>query len=176
MSATVTASAMKAAAVESADCAVRSAMEAACGSAVSDVAMSSVASCDVASSSEAASVVAGAPVESAAAEVWSATVESVIPRASSDEDAIGEPAWAVVSVGRARVGSVIIVAVGACGRSADISRAAVADANADPDLRLGLDQRKRHQHTEQKKIFDITHCKFPLFPDGRSRLKRSFEA
>jgi len=134
-----------AAAVEAADWAVRSAMEAAGGSAVSDVSSSSVSSSD-----KAASVVAGASVESAAAKVWSATVESVIPGAGSDEDAIGEPTRSVVSVRRAGVRSVIIVAVGACGRSAGvaISGTAVADANAEPDLRLGLDQRKRHQYTE----------------------------
>ena len=129
-----------AATVESADCAVRSAMEAGCGSAVSNIATPNVSTSSVASSDKAAAVVAGASVEAAA-------VVAVIPRAGSNEDAVGEPTGSVVSVGRAGVWRVIIVAIGARWRSADVA-GAESDANTDPDLRLGLDQRKRHQHTE----------------------------
>ena len=120
------------------------AMEAACRSTMADKSVSRVTMSDVATST-----VVTASVESAAT-VKPATVISVIPGTGADEDAVREPVRAIVAVRRACVGIVIIVSIGACGRSADVSWAK-SDANA--DLRLGLDQRKRHQYTEQEKIF-----------------------
>jgi hypothetical protein len=78
-----------------------------------------------------------ASIVAAAISVAVAAVAVTVPGACSDEEATGEPAGAVVSVWRAGVGRVAVVAIGADWRA--ISVAAVvgrwyANANANRDL------------------------------------------
>lgn len=66
-----------------------------------------------------------------ASPIAGATVEaSTKPRAGSDEDAAGEPARAVVTIGRASVWVIPVVAVGANGSWAHVAR---TDAYTDHD-------------------------------------------
>lgn len=86
------------------------------------------------------------------------TVEVVIPRASSDEYPSGEPARAVVTVGRASVRVIPIIAVRADRGGTHILR---ADSEAD-DNALGMRVRRNHQaETEQRKYFQVFHVWTP---------------
>jgi len=96
----------------------------------------------IASSIEAASVTAvtvgavSATAVIAAAIAVSATVVAtpviaVVPGARADEDAADEPVRAVVSIGSAVVGGIIVVAVSADWRGAVIDRSAYANAEGD---------------------------------------------
>jgi hypothetical protein len=86
---------------------------------------------------------AGASAESRASVEPAASVPSAatVPGAGADEDASGEPARAVVAVGRAGVRSVVVVTVGADRRGAIIGRADSygdwTDSYADANLSVG---------------------------------------
>jgi hypothetical protein len=71
----------------------------------------------------------GARPETRSAEVAGTAVIAAEPRASTDKDAAGEPAWPIVTIRRARVGVISIVAVGAHVRWTNVSWA--ADPHAD---------------------------------------------
>jgi len=134
---------------------------------------------------EAASAIVAATVAPACSSVEAAPVVatsptiSVVPGTGADEDAVREPVRPIVSVRRARVRRVIIVAIRTSGWSADIS-GAKSHAHTHSNLRLRLDQRKRHQHTQQQKIFKVAHCSSPFFPDSplafRERTRAESEA
>jgi hypothetical protein len=135
--------------------AVESSATAAVESATGDVAVESSASCCSAAVSTCYcySTAIAVTVRDWAAIYWASSivatsvsvataisVAAAEPGAGSDEEATGEPAGAVVSVGRAGVGRVAVVAIGADWRA--ISVAAVvrrwsADADADRDLGVG---------------------------------------
>jgi hypothetical protein len=83
-------------------------------------------------------------------------VAAAEPGACSDEDSAGEPAGAVVAVGGAGVGRVVIVAVGAGGRAVGHIALIVvgcrsADSYANRDLRMG-ESDWDDQKAEQREI------------------------
>lgn len=124
---------------------------------------------------EAVSAIVAATVTPARAPIVSAAPAiSVVPRAGADEEPIRKPVRSIVSVRRASVGRVIIVAVRTCRRSGHVSRPK-SYAYAHSNLRLRLDQRKRHQHTQQQKIFKVAHCSSPLSQTGRPRNRESIQ-
>jgi hypothetical protein len=86
----------------------------------------------------------------------------VIPGSSADEESTRKPARPIVAVGRAGIGSVSVIAVSACGRSGIVA-GTEAHAYSYPDLSLRIGQRK-HQNSDQREIFEITHIQSPLSP------------
>jgi hypothetical protein len=65
---------------------------------------------------------------------------AVIPRACADEDAAREPAWAIESIGRASIGIIWVIAVGADWWASHNADAADSDSDSDLSLRV----RERH--------------------------------
>jgi hypothetical protein len=97
-----------------------------------------------------------APIDRVSSVVASVvSVAGVVPGACSDEDSTGEPAGAVVAVGGAGVGRVVIVAVRAGWRAIGIARSVVggrcADAYADRDLSV-RERSWESKNTEQREI------------------------
>jgi hypothetical protein len=80
---------------------------------------------------------------------------AAIPGAGADKDAAVKPRWSVVPVGRASVGIIAVVAIGA-----DRSRVAVAvspihratDPNSNRDLGMGISRGREQQDTEYSEI------------------------
>lgn len=87
-----------------------------------------------------------------------AAVEAVEPRASADENAVIEVVGTVVTVRRASVRVISVVAIGTIGSGTDVSRSrgvAWTDSNADSKSKLGVGGRARenHEEPEQAEIF-----------------------
>jgi len=93
-------------------------------------------------------VTTAAPAVPAAAPSVPTTTPAAIPRAGADEDSAGKPVRAVISVGRARVRIVAVVAVIT---NRGCSNVAWADVHAYGDLRLRVGQRN-HQNRQQRRI------------------------
>jgi hypothetical protein len=88
--------------------------------------------------------------------VVSATIESP-PRAYADEHAIGEVAWAPISIRSARVRRVVVIPI-LTNRRRSVSR---TNANSDSYLRLCKRQRQ-HQNAHQSQIFHVFHVRTPF--------------
>lgn len=94
--------------------------------------------------------VTGPPVVASPTIITSATKAAVIPRPRAEENASGEPAWPIVTIGRARVRVISVITVGA-----DWSRANVLRANSEADhdsLRVGVRCHEKAE-AEQRKNF-----------------------
>ena len=89
-----------------------------------------------------------------------ASIKTVEPRARADEDAAGKPLRAVVAVRRARVGVVIVVAVGAHRRRAVVSGAAYSDADHN-SLRLCV-RRWNQENAKHREKSQVSHLGLPL--------------
>ena len=91
-------------------------------------------------------------VEATEAAIETTESESTEPGTGADEYAIGKPIGAVVAVRSAGIRIVVVVAVGAHRRSAEIRPAGtVADANADGYLRVRVSC-GNHQNGEQSEV------------------------
>ncbi len=87
---------------------------------------------------------------------------AVIPRPGADKHPTREPARSVVTVRRASVRCISVIAVCTHRRSANISR---PNSYAHADLRLGIRQRQ-HQNAHQSQIFYVPHL-IPLVQTHR---------
>jgi hypothetical protein len=111
-------------------------------------------------------VVATAAIVAAAAVISTATPIPVIPGAGSDEEATDKPARSIVSIGRARVGVVVVISPRTHRRRVPVTvisvSTAVANANPDTNTYLGT-RRSRHercrndQRAEQQEISENLH-------------------
>jgi hypothetical protein len=98
-------------------------------------------------------------IETAAAVITPSAIESMEPRARANEYAAHEIIRAVVAVRRARVRSIIIVAIYTCRGRTDVSWPSICgtrvhrpDPNSKPDLRLSGSCRN-HENSQKYRIF-----------------------
>ncbi len=99
--------------------------------------------CSTAHSNSGTAVEAAVTIESAAAvEAWASVKSAVEPRTSPDEEAAGEIARPVVTVRRAGVRVISVVAISARRRSSHVARSSHSDADRQP---LGAGVRGRRQ-------------------------------
>ena len=75
-------------------------------------------------------------------------VIAVVPRARANKDAARKPLRSVVSIRRTRVWIIRVVAISACGRWSDITR---ADSNSHRNLRLRI-SRRQYEDAQQSQI------------------------
>lgn len=86
------------------------------------------------------------------------TVKTVEPGAGADKNAAVKVCWSVITVRRASVWVVPVVAVGAVGRWTDVSRGrnvARTNSNADPKSNLGMCCRAR-EHYEKPEQSEVS--------------------
>jgi hypothetical protein len=78
------------------------------------------------------------PAAIAIASTVPVSVAAAKPGSGTDEEAAVEPGWAVVSVGRAGIGIVVVVAPLADWRAVIVASVTGTDANAEGDLGVGV--------------------------------------
>ena len=109
--------------------------------------------------------VAAVPTPSGASPVSRATPEAAVkPRAGADENTTGEPARAVITVGRARVRVIRVVTVGANGSWPDVPG---PDSHAhDNALRVGVWRycQTKSEQSENHEVLGISHIWAPSEP------------
>ena len=116
-----------------------------------------------ASAHEPASAPKASPTESASAEARTEKAPAVEARPTepgtcTDEHSAGKPVRPVVTIGRAGIRVVSIVAVSARGWSGVVAR---SPTQPNRDLRLRIGQR-HHQNRQQRHILEISHCEPPV--------------